>query len=232
MTKLARRTPFTLATRAVPRLALRPENTALVVQDMQRYFVDENQGLARTAAQRGISREFASYYEQLDVACDNIALLIDEVRKRGLPVIFTRWAYEHIRELSPLQRGIGAEIGVDDPEAELVMEVDSEAGDAVISKTGLGAFSSSAFEEELRIRGIENILLTGVITEFGIRSTALAAIDRGFRVVVVGDSCAGITLDTHRDAVSELTFGIMKVRSTGEILRYAEGFEREDLILV
>ncbi|MFO7941283.1 MAG: hypothetical protein R6U92_01345 [Bacillota bacterium] len=40
VTELARRTPFTLATRAVPRLALRPENTALVVQDMQRYFVE------------------------------------------------------------------------------------------------------------------------------------------------------------------------------------------------
>ncbi len=229
---MARRTPFTLATRAVPRLALRPENTALVVQDMQRYFVDPESGLGRTASERGVSREFESYYEQLDIARHNIDLLMEELRPRGVPVVFTRWAYEHIRELSPLQRGIGAEIGVDDPEAELMLPYDESAGDALVTKTGLGAFSSDQFEEELAARGVENILLTGVVTEFGIRSTALAAVDRGYRVVVVGDSCAGITLDTHRDAISELTFGTMKVRSTGEILRYAEGLDREDLILV
>jgi len=229
---LARRTPFTLATRAVPRLALRPENTALIVQDMQGYFTDPDRGLGRTASERGISREFNSYFEQLDVAKDNIALLVEEFRPRGIPVVFTRWAYEELRDLSPLQRGIGASIAADSPEAELAPGLELAPGDALVTKTGLGAFSTPRFEEELAARRVENLLLTGVITEFGIRSTALAAIDRGYRVIVVGDSCAGITLETHRNAISELTFGIMKVRSTGEILRYAEGLDREDLILV
>ncbi len=229
---MVRRTPFTLATRAVPRLAIRPENTAFVIQDMQRYFADPELGLAQTAAARGVAREFHSYFEQLDVARDNIDLLMGEVRARGMPVLFTRWAYTEPRYLSPLQRSIGAEIGMDDPEAELLYSPDVDAGDAVISKTGLGAFSSDAFEEELRIRKVENLILAGVVTEFGIRSTALAAIDRGYRVIIVGDACAGITLETHRHAISELTIGTMKVRSTGEILRYAEGLDHEDLILV
>ena len=226
------RHPFTLATKAIPRLALRPENTALVIQDFQEYFTNRSIGFGKTAKERGIQREFESYYQQVERAKEHLPVLCQRAREFHMPILFTRWAYEHPMEISMLQRAIGAMIPTTDSAAQIDPALKANADELVITKPGLGAFSSACFAEALKVRGIENLLLTGVMTEFGIRNTAQVAADSGYRVIIVHDCCAGVTLDSHRIATAEMTFGTIKVRGSREMGLIFDDLEREDVVLV
>jgi nicotinamidase-related amidase len=229
---MARRVPFTLATRSVPRIAIRAENTALLVLDMQRYFADPEGGYNKVARDRGVEREYTDYYVHVSLIIPNIQSLIALARKHGMPVIYTQFAYLDPSDVSLLQKSLGITISCDDPEAEILPAVEPGKDDPVIVKTGLSAFSNPALEEELRARGIENLILTGVMTEFSVRATVYSALDLGFRPIIVSDGCAGITRETHGGVTSEMTFGMTKVRTTGEILRYAKELEFDDVVLI
>lgn len=229
---MARRVPFTLATRSVPRIAIRPENTALLVQDVQKYFADPEGGYNGVARARGVEREFTGYYEQVGNALQNISRMIQMARERGMPIFYTRFAYEEARCVSLLQRSLGIEIHASSDEAQILPQVAPAPADVVLVKTGFSAFSNPLLADELRARLIENIFVTGVMTEFGIRATAYSALDAGFRPIIISDGCAGVTRETHSLATSEMTFGMMKVRTAGEIIRYLSGLDFDDIVLV
>ena len=226
------RHPFTLATRAVPRLAVRPENTLLLVQDFQQYFVNPECGFGGIAQKRGVEDEFTSYYDQINIASSRIKELYERARSLMMPTAFSSWAYENEREISLIQRAIGVMIPAKDSLAEIKLPLDFSPEDFIFNKQGLGCFSSQSFVLELERRRIENLLLTGVVTEFGIRSTALAAIDYGYRVIIVKDACAGITATSHQIATDEIIFGNIKVRRTREVLLALDVLENEDVVLI
>ncbi len=229
---MARRVPFTLATRSVPRMAIRAENTALLILDMQRYFADpegEYNGIARD---RGIEREYTEFYEHAAVIVPNIQNLTEIARRHRMPVIYTKFAYLRPSEASLLQKSLGIVLAFDDPQAEIIPSLEPAEGDLVMAKTGFSAFSNSVLNDELRARGIENLIITGVMTEFSVRATVFGALDLGFRPIIVSDGCAGITPETHAGVTSEMTFGMTKVRATGEILRYVKELEFDDVVLV
>ncbi len=229
---MARRVPFTLATRSVPRVAIRAENTALLILDMQRYFADPDGGFNRIARDRGIEREYTDFYDHAKMIVPNIQRLIELARKHKMPVLYTQFAYSDPSQVSLLQKSLGIVLGCDDPEAAILPSLEPGEDDSVVAKTGFSAFSNPVLEEELRVRAIENLFITGVMTEFSVRATVFSALDLGFRPIIVSDGCAGITRETHAGVTSEMTFGMTKVRTTGEILRYTKELEFDDVVLV
>ena len=62
-----------------------------------------------------------------------------------------------------------------------------ELGDVVIVKPTSGAFYNTHLEEQLRGRGIDTLLVTGVSTSGCVRSSVLDAFARGFKLNVVED---------------------------------------------
>jgi len=229
---MARRVPFTLATRSVPRIAIRAENTALLILDMQRYFADPEGGYNKIARDRGIEREYTEFYEHASLIVPNIQNLIALARQHSMPVFYTQFAYFDPSEVSLLQKSLGIVLSCDDPEAEILPAIEPGEDDLVVARTGFSAFSNPVLEEELRARGIENLIITGVMTEFSVRATVFGALDLGFRPIIVSDGCAGITRETHGGVTSEMTFGMTKVRTTGELLRYAKELEFDDVVLI
>lgn len=70
----------------------------------------------------------------------------------------------------------------------------AQFGDRVVEysgKRGLNAFSNTELHEHLVERGIKNIVLAGVVTSLCIDSTARAAYERGYQVVVLSDCTSG-----------------------------------------
>lgn len=88
--------------------------------------------------------------------------------------------------------------------------------DPVTIKRGWDAFYGSSLELQLRRHGIEEILLSGISTNFGVEGTARAAIDRGFQVVFAEDAMTSANGELHRFAVEEIFPRIGKVMSTEE----------------
>jgi nicotinamidase-related amidase len=60
-------------------------------------------------------------------------------------------------------------------------------------KRGLTAFSNTALDQELRKRGITDVVLLGVVTSLCIESTGREAFEKGYRVHIVSDCTAGRT---------------------------------------
>lgn len=89
--------------------------------------------------------------------------------------------------------------------------------DPIVTKRGWDAFYGSSLDLQLRRHGIEEIVICGISTNFGVEGTARAAIDRGYRVTFAEDAMTSWTSDLHNFAVQNILPKIGKIRSTSEI---------------
>ena len=102
--------------------------------------------------------------------------------------------------------------------AEIVAELGPEPSDLVIAKRQWGAFYGTDLDLQLRRRGIDTILLTGIATNIGVESTARDAFERGYQQVFVEDAMTSLGPDEHANTVRTVFPRIGRVRSTAEVL--------------
>ena len=164
-----------------------PHKTALVVVDMQNYFVKQGHQSEVPAA-----REIVP----------NINRLAAELRRRGGHVVGVRngtndtresWSNYHnyLQSRDRAERRLKSmEIGEDGYEFWHLNDIRPEDGQ--ITKKRYSAFiqGSSDIERHLRERGIDTILITGTATNVCCESTARDAMMLNFKVVMVADVCA------------------------------------------
>jgi nicotinamidase-related amidase len=140
-----------------------------------------------------------------------IQRLLAVARAQGMTVIHTREG--HLPDLSDcpptkLTRWPeGTRIGDSGPMGRILIrgeeghgiidEVAPRDGEIVIDKPGKDAFYATDLEELLRGRGIDTLLITGVTTDVCCSATTIAANDRGFHAVVVGDCVASYSPERH-----------------------------------
>ena len=84
------------------------------------------------------------------------------------------------------------------PGAEVVPELAPGPADYVVAKHRWGAFAGTSMDVLLRGLGIDTILLAGGSTDIGVLSTACAARDLGYHLVILRDAC-----HTHRADAQE-----------------------------
>ncbi|MEZ4372795.1 MAG: isochorismatase family cysteine hydrolase [Polyangiaceae bacterium] len=85
-----------------------------------------------------------------------------------------------------------------------VPELIPTADEHVFWKNTLSPFESSNLGHWLNKRGIDTLALAGVVTHYAVLATALAAFDRGFRVMVIKDCCASGSRERHDMALEIL----------------------------
>ncbi|HEY1485834.1 MAG TPA: isochorismatase family cysteine hydrolase [Micromonosporaceae bacterium] len=90
-------------------------------------------------------------------------------------------------------------MNADDPETAIVDRLTPEPGDVVVRKRRVGAFSTTDLDEQLRRRGIDTLVLTGIATSGVVLSTARDAADRDYRILVVHDLCLDSDPEVHAD---------------------------------
>jgi len=147
-----------------PPVSLGAAHTALVLVDFQDEFV--HGGLPLPGVHGAIARatELAAW-----------------ARRSGILVVLVRNVSD--RPASPLfRRGV--------PTTAFVPGIGPQAGDLVVEKSMVGAFSRTDLDAQLRSRGVETLIVAGVMTHLAVFSTASDATVLGYRVVVAADATA------------------------------------------
>jgi len=114
-------------------------------------------------------------------AARNAAKLLADYRAAGKTVVHI----QHIADKEDARFFLPGTSG-----AEIHPSVRPLEGEAVIVKHKPNSFAHTALDELLRSFGAEEIRLAGAMTNMCVDSTARAAFDLGYRVVVHGNACA------------------------------------------
>ena len=94
-----------------------------------------------------------------------------------------------------------------------------EPGDIVITKRQWGAFYGTDLELQLRRRGLDTLILSGVATNYVVESTAREAFERGFRQIFVRDAMSGLAIDEHELTVDRIFPQIGRVVDTATAVK-------------
>jgi len=206
-----------------------PASTALLVIDMQRYFVRPDCALGRFLGQMD-PQETKRYIRQVrDVVVPNIAKLLEAFRAQGATVAFTEfgshsadghdmplWARNH----NALGREVVGE-PVYPPFEDASCRVDESLEplptELVVRKNTSGPCNSTKLDHILRVSGIDTVVVAGVATDVCVAQTTREFGDRDFRAIVIEDAAATpISDQTHTSALETIgrTFGEVTTTDT------------------
>jgi nicotinamidase-related amidase len=91
----------------------------------------------------------------------------------------------------------GRRLHADEPATAVHELVAPQAGDVIVRKTRVGAFSTTDLDQQLRDRGITTLILAGISTSGVVLSTVRDAADRDYRVFVLADGSADPDPEVH-----------------------------------
>jgi nicotinamidase-related amidase len=100
---------------------------------------------------------------------------------------------------------------------ELDGRVEREGADLYVTKRSWGAFYGTDLDLQLRRRGVTQIVIAGISTTLGVESTARAAHEHGYNVVVVEDASGGESREQHDFTIGQVVPRLGEVASTGEV---------------
>jgi nicotinamidase-related amidase len=186
----------------MPGLVLDTSTTALVVIDLQ----------------KGIVGRPTQPHTAQDVI-RNAAQLVQAFRKNSMPVFLVHVIHAPATMLKGESDTSFDRPAVLPPDwSEFVPEIAPVPSDIVIAKRQWGAFYGTDLELQLRRRGMQTIVLSGISTEYGVESTARFAYEMGFRQVFAEDAMASASAEAHNAAVGFIFKRMGRVRTTREIL--------------
>jgi nicotinamidase-related amidase len=218
-------------------LALDPRTTALVIVDMQEYFLNPASPFSR-ACERLVPGVLGHFQERgRGVVEPSLRRLLDFFRAHGLRVVYTTVASElpDGRDLMPVfqQRNAANRAAVGDVAipprgdawARIVAALEPRPGELVVNKTTYGTFSSTGLDHALRSLGITALVVGGVVTNVCVETTARDAADRGYDVVLLDDGCAAFSPEIHEATLLSFQGPFGRVRTADEVLALLKGGE-------
>ena len=167
-----------------------PERSALLILDMQKYF---------------LSTSSHAFIPSAQAIVPLIVELTDVYAKKHLPVIFTR----HLN--SPQNAGLMAKwwrdlIREENPLSEIIDEL-ALSGGMVLKKSQYDAFFETPLTDILRERRVTQVVICGVMTHLCCETTARSAFVRGFEVFFTVDGTASYNERFHLATLLNLSHG-------------------------
>ena len=198
-----------------PYTRLDPAKTALVVVDMQNYFMADGEPACAPAA-----REIVPNVNRLAAAMRDVGGLVVWIQTEAKPETPVDWAnhYECVTPEAKAKRQ--RNLGKDGSGFPLWPALEAKPTDTRVIKTRYSAFigNSSNLEQVLRARSIDTIVITGVATNVCCESTARDGMMLGFRTLMVSDGNAAFTQENHEHCLRNFLIQFGDVQTTDEVI--------------
>jgi ureidoacrylate peracid hydrolase len=190
-------------------MRLKPEKTALLVVDMQYFFLDPASPTYTCGGQAIIP---------------NIQKAIRAFRQAGRPVIYSR----HVHHPDGMDAGI---MGwwwegmclEGSPESEIHRDIAPIGNEKVINKHRYSAFYNTDLETILRTLKVEDLVMTGIMTNMCCESTTRDAYFRDYRVFFTADGTGSVTEEMHLASLLNLAFGFAWVTDIDTVIGQLNG---------
>ncbi len=186
-------------------LRLNPRTTALVMIDLQNWIV---------------GRPLAPHSG--DDVVDRSLRIGKALRKAGGTVILVRVAYSD---------GYGdvVKVPVDSPlilpEDRMPPEavafdarINPSKADLVITKRQWSAFHGTELDLQLRRRGVDTVIFSGIATNFGVEASVRDAFAFNYAAIVAEDATSSMTREMHRFSIDHVMPRVARIRSSAVII--------------
>ncbi len=154
-----------------------------------------------------------------DQAARRASVLLAWARREGLTVV-------HVQQIGKL----GGALFAQGAGGRIVPSLSPLASELVVEKSMAGGFTRTELDEEMRARGIDTVIIAGLMTHLAVDSTARDATTLGYRALVASDATAtrelprtngGSPIDhalVQEVSLASLADRFADVRSSAEIL--------------
>jgi len=186
-------------------MELNREKSALLVIDMQKFFLDPS---SPTFTCGGLA------------ILPTVKRLIGAFRDAGRPVVYTR----HVH------RPDGSDLGImgwwwegacveGSVESEVHDDIAPRADEKVVFKHRYSAFYNTDLETVLRCLKVEDLVVSGIMTNLCCESTVRDAYFRDYRVFFLADGTGSVTEEMHVASLLNLAFGFAHVTNADEVIQ-------------
>jgi len=173
--------------------------------------------------QRGLSGALARAVRDRGVL-ETLPPVLSACRARGLPVLYaTKERHPGLPQpaFPPIYRA-----GGDEPKlvhgtwgAQVVDAVKPEDGDVLLPRfTSIDPSHGSELWAVCERLGLQTLIVAGISTSFAVEGTVRGAANRGYRVIVLEDCCAGVPDEWHRFSVEHILPLLAEVTTSSALL--------------
>ncbi len=183
------------------------QKSALLVIDMQQYFLDED------------SHAFVA---PGPVVMENIRNLVNKFHEANRPVIFTYFAVNEGEPDSVGEWWQNPSFDEQSPAARLGDDLGKKEGDLLIRKNSYSTFGAPAAEKLnafLKQNDTENIVICGIQTNLCCETAAREAFETGLSVFIPMDATTTKDENLHLASLQNMAYGCATVTDTQTLLK-------------
>ena len=174
--------------------------TALIVVDLQKGLIG------------------STFIDPIEEIVTRACSLVTAFRRRHLPI-----ALVNVDGVAPGRTERPRHSGqFPDGWTDLLPELGRQGDDIVVTKRTWGAFASTDLENELRARGVTQVVIAGVATGTGVESTARQAYEAGFNVTLAIDAMTDARPNAHDYSMANVFPRLGETGSTQAIIDLLE----------
>ncbi len=153
-----------------------------------------------------------------------VKVVLDGARRTGVPVIHVVIQFrEGYPEVSSRNRMFGnvrqsGRLLIGRDETIIERSLGPVEGDIVVSRPRVNAFYNSDLQSILSSKEVHTLILMGIATNWVVEATARHAADADYRVIVLEDCCASLSVEAHNFAIANILSLIAEVSTSKEFL--------------
>lgn len=174
-----------------------PKHAALLVIDLQNYFQQIIQPILK-----------------------NIQNIIQCCKQKNIPVIFTQHGHtDPLSDGGSLGEWWGELILHGTTDWKFIPEMKIESKDIILPKKRYSAFFETVLDTVLREKGIQDLIISGVMTNLCCETTARDAFMRDYKVFFLIDGTATGKEDHHLATLKNLGYGFTYLMTCEELIK-------------